>query len=88
MVGIDGAKFAILGSKRNLMLESMARQGCMIGFEVKLEVVLQPILLQKPKGGCCVKIILMGGGFPWLWFDQQLEGGSDLFLVYGRGREG
>ncbi|MPM07984.1 hypothetical protein SDC9_54295 [bioreactor metagenome] len=61
----------MIGADLQIVAERMTGQGCMVCFDVALEVVLQPPILQEPDGGGGIIVVLVLGRLHRLGLDQK-----------------
>ena len=66
------------------MLEGVARQGGVVGLNVHLEILVQPVLAHKADRRCGIKIILVLHGLLWLGFNEEIARKADGAAVADR----
>ena len=64
-----------------VVLVRVAGHGGVVGLDVELDVLVEPVRLEEGDDGLRVVVVLVLGGLLGLGFDEELEGGSDVALV-------
>ena len=80
-VDVDRTEDAERRGGGNFMLEAVAGERCMVGFDVDLHLVLEAVALQEAVHRRGVKIVLMLGGLVRLRLDQDRAVEADAMLV-------
>src|SRR3984893_6650157 len=80
-VHVDASKDTERLGERDLVLEAVTGQSCVIGFDINLDFFLQPITAQKSQYGCSIEIVLVLGRFTRFGLDQYRPVESNFALV-------
>ena len=83
-IGVDRAERSGGGGDFAFMMHCVAGQGGVIGFEVQLEMLEQPVFAQEVQAGCRVEIVLVFGRFLGFWLDVEGALEADLLLIVDR----
>jgi len=88
-VAVDGAQHARGRRHAQIVLVVVAGQGGVVGLDVQLEVLVQPVRLQEAYDGLSVVVVLVRRGLPRLGLDAELRVHANLLLVlHGHLQEG
>src|SRR6476659_8560959 len=80
-IGVNRAERPSGGGDFAFVMHRMPGQGGVIGLEVQLEMLEQPVFAEKVETRCGVEIILVFGRFFWFWLDVEGTCETDLFLI-------
>ena len=84
LIGVDAAQHAVHGGDAKIVLEGMSGKRRVIGFDVQLEILVQPVLPQKSDGRCGIKVVLVLHGLLRFGFDIEVAGKTDTPAVVHR----
>ena len=88
-VGVDRAQEALRAGVVEFMLDRMAGQRGMVGFDVHLHVIAQPVGAEEVDAGGRVEIVLVLGRLLGLRLEIELAGEADLLgVIDGHVHEG
>src|SRR5690606_38951076 len=82
-VGVDGPEDAVGDRVGHLVVEAVAGEGGVVGFDVHPIFVDQVVALQEAVDGGAVVVVLVFGGLGWFGFDQKGPLETDLVFVFG-----
>ena len=81
-VHVDGAKYSQVNRRGDFMFETVAGQRGVVGFDVDLDFLFEPVLLQEAKHRSGVKVVLVLGRLTRFGFNQDGALEADLVLVF------
>ena len=88
-IGVDAAEGIGGGGDGEFVLDGVSGEGGVIGFDVELEVLEEPVFAKEVEAGGGVAVVLVGGRLAGFWFDVELAFEADLlFVVDGHVEEG
>src|SRR4029077_5572699 len=83
-IGVNRAERPSGGGDLAFVMHRVTSQGGVIGLEVQLEVLEQPVFAEEVQACRRIKIVLVFGRFFWFWLDVEGACETDLLLVVDR----
>mmetsp|Transcript_1161 Transcript_1161/g.2911 ORF Transcript_1161/g.2911 Transcript_1161/m.2911 type:complete len:431 (-) Transcript_1161:190-1482(-) len=80
-IAVDRPEHPAGRSHAEVVLVVVARQGGVVGLNVELELLLEPIAVQEPNDGLSIVVILVRHRLAWLGLDTELCVETDFLLV-------